>query len=258
MPSATESSPQSAPALRKAVQILDLVSQSSSAPSFSDIVSQLNLPKSSTHVLCATLIELGLLVRNEEGTYRLGPHTMLWANGFVRQTELVTEFHRLLSARNELNHLTITLTVLEDTEVIYLASVNSPTALGITFRIGMRLPAPFTATGKAILSTLTHEQLNRIFHAGWPAPLTSQSTPSLAALKEELAITRLQGFSVDNGEVREGMLCLGAPVIDARGLACAGLAVSMLAAGVTPQQKSQIGEQLARLANSLSIRLGRP
>jgi len=246
----------SAPALRRAVQILDLVSESVNPPTFTDIVTLLGLPKSSVHGLCATLVELGLLHRSDAGTYLLGPHTMSWANGFLRQTNLVTEFQQLLNERRELNQFTVTLTVLEGTQVIYLACANSNTALGFTFRIGMRLPAPFTATGKAMLSTLSDRDVCLRFSTQWPELLTPHSVATRDELLAELATTRQRGFSIDDGQIRDGMLCIGTPVYDFSGKAIAGLAVSMLEIEATPEAIDSTGLALMDISQSLSARMG--
>lgn len=254
--SSGENSVGNAPALRRAVQILDLVSELKNPPTFTDIVTSLGLPKSSVHGLCATLVELGLLHRSDSGTYLLGSHTMSWANGFLRQTNLVAEFQQLLNERRELNQFTVTLTVLEGTQVIYLACANSNTALGFTFRIGMRLPAPFTATGKAMLSTLSDREVSQRFSAQWPESLTPHSITTRDELLSELATTRQRGFSIDNGQIRDGMLCIGAPVYDFSGKAVAGLAVSMLEIEATTEAIAVTGRALMGISQSLSTRMG--
>ncbi|ARU94405.1 IclR family transcriptional regulator [Tatumella citrea] len=255
--SSEESQGTTVPALRRSVQILDLVSQSATPLSFTGIVSQLGLPKSSVHGLCAALVDEGLLIRTNDGTYRVGSRIMSWANAFLDQTDLIAEFQQLLQGRNELRGFTVTLTVLDDCQVVYIACSNSKAALGFTFSIGMRLPAPFTATGKAILSTLSDEEIGRRFADRWPESLTSHSVKSASALTTELARVRQCGYSIDNGQIREGMLCIGAPVRDFSGQAVAGLAVSLLQQEAGPQTIETVGQKLLEIAASLSARLGR-
>lgn len=253
----TETPGNSAPALRRAVQILDAVSQLPTPPTFTEIVTKLGLPKSSAHGLCAALVDLGMLIRTDAGTYRVGTRVMSWANAFLSQTGLVEEFQRLLQDRRELRDFTVTLTVLDGQQVVYVACSNSKAALGFTFRIGMRLPAPFTATGKAMLSTLNDEEICRRFKTGWPQRLTANSVASLETLLQELALARQRGYSVDDGQVREGMFCIGAPVHDFSGQVVAGLAVSMLEQEATESTRDMIGSKLVDIAASLSARLGR-
>src|SRR5471030_440135 len=252
----TETPGNSAPALRRAVQILDAVSELPTPPTFTEIVTLLGLPKSSAHGLCAALVDLGMLMRTDAGTYRIGGRVMNWANDFIGQTDLVEEFQRLLQDRRELSDFTVTMTILDSQQVVYVACANSKAALGFTFRIGMRLPAPFTATGKAILSTLNEGDIRRRFEAGWPPQLTTHSVVSLELLLQELALVRQRGYSLDNGQIREGMFCIGAPVYDFSGQVVAGLAVSMLEQEATDSNIATIGGKLIDIASSLSARLG--
>lgn len=247
---------ESVPALRRAVRLLDHVSTQATPPTAADLARALDLPKSTAHGLIACMVELGLLARSQEGTFRLGPHLMSWASGFLGQFDLVGEFQRVFSQAPALDGFTITLTVLEGAEVVYLACRNSSAPLGFTFRIGMRLPAPFTATGKAMLSARGDEEVRALLAGQWPAPLTGRSSKTLPALLGELAETRARGFSIDDGQIREGMVCLGAAVQDYSGQTVAGLALSLLEHEATPARVAELGTGLRRIAAELSSRLG--
>ncbi|SHO63399.1 transcriptional regulator, IclR family [Pseudoxanthobacter soli DSM 19599] len=258
-PAQVDSAPaDSAPALRRAVRILDLVTAAPAPPTAAEIARALGLPRSTAHGLIGAMVDLGLLARTTEATLRLGPHLMNWASGFLAQFDLVGEFRRLFEGRPGFEAYTITLSVREGSEVIYLACCNSAAPLGFTFRIGMRLPAAFAATGKAMLSTLAPGELSDLFAGSWPAPLTPRSVGSLKALESELAAARARGYSVDDGQIREGMVCLGAPVADFSGKAIAGVAVSLLEREATPGRLAEVGAQVRAIADDLSGRLGGP
>lgn len=246
----------SVPALRRAVRILDHVGSANAPLTAAEITRALALPKSSAHGLISALLDLGLLDRASEGTYRLGPHIMRWASGFLGQSDLVGEFRRVFADVPALENYTITLTRLEGPDVVYLACRNSAAPLGFTFRIGMRLPAPFTATGKAMLSTFSPEKVRALLAGPWPERLTSNSTPSLPALLEEMEATRARGYSIDDGQIREGMVCIGIPVRDYTGGTVAGIAISLLEAEASRERMDELGAGLQRIASALSTRLG--
>ena len=91
----------------------------------------------------------------------------------------------------------------------------------------------------------------------WPQPLTAAGTPNLASFLTELDEIRARGYSIDDGEVREGMYCFGAPVFDSSAMhAVAGVAVSMLSLDVTAASQEKAGRAIRRLADRLSERLG--
>ena len=86
------------PALRRAVNILDLVAASGGVMSATDITRTLSLPKSTVHGQLHALTDLGLLVKAADGTYRLGPHLMRWAEGFLSQMDIISLFRDYFAA----------------------------------------------------------------------------------------------------------------------------------------------------------------
>lgn len=252
-----ESFKSTAPAVVRAVRVLDVISAASEPMSLADLVRETGLPKSSLHGLCDTLIRLRLIKRHSSGSMAMGPHVMSWANAFLARTNITEEFHAVWDASRSFAEDTVTLSILDGKEVVYLACHNGNRPLGVTFRIGMRLPAPYTATGKAMLATLPNREVEELLTGHWPEPLTKASVHDLAALRDEIEEIRKTGYSVDDGQMRDGMICFGAPVFDANGgPAVAGLAVSFLATEIDTATGQRIGRDMRALADRLSERLG--
>ncbi|MGQ3673665.1 IclR family transcriptional regulator [Xanthobacter sp. TB0136] len=256
MPTPNKSAAKDVPAVSRAVTILDLIARSSSPVGLADIARSLDIPKSSAHGLCSTLVNLGLLRRRDSG-FVLGSHVMRWANAFASRSDIVDEFSRLWEETPELRVETLTLTILDGADVVYIASRHGDDPLGITFRIGMRLPAAFTATGKAMLSTMEHEEVRALYPRGLPAPLTARTVSDFDTLERELDQVRARGFSVDDQQVRDGMVCIGAPIFDFSGeRAIGGFAISVLAPHLDDAQIDKLGADVIRYAHKLSKRLG--
>ncbi len=245
------------PAVVRAVQVLDAIAAASEPLTLADLTRLTGAPKSSLHGMCDTLVQLQLIKRLPSGAMALGPHVMGWANAFLSQTQITEEFRALWDQSNAFHDATVTLSILDGIEVVYLACQNGDRPLGVTFRIGMRLPAPYTATGKAMLSTLPTGDVQRLFADGMPSPLTRASVATAVALADELEQVRAVGYSIDNGQMREGMTCFGAPVFDAlRTRAVGGIAVSYLSNEIDAATGENIGRQVRALADQLSTRLG--
>lgn len=243
------------PALRRATRILDLLAAPGRNLTAAEITRILDLPKSTAHGLLAVMAELDLVARSADGTLRVGSHPLRWANGFLSQLDIVSTFHEYLAQRQELDPYTVTLTVREGGEVVYIGCRNSAQPLGLTFRIGMRLPAPFTATGKMLLSDLGTDELNVLLDS-FPEPLTPRSVSTIPQLELELAAIRARGFSIDDGQIREGMICVGAVIRDYSGAAAAGIAVSLIRSEAGDDKVARLGEELRAAAEALSEKLG--
>ena len=257
MPAEPAPEKSSAPAVVRATRVLDLLAQTATPMSLAQLSKLLDVPKSSLHGLCTTLTQLRLISRSDNGQMTLGPHVMTWANAFLARSDITQEFFTAWDEFGGLPQETVTLSVLDGDNVVYIACKNGTRPLGVTFRIGMRLPAPYTATGKAILSTLPEEEVRRLFAGTWPLPLTAAGTPSLDVFIREMAEVRTRGYSIDDGEVRDGMHCLGAPVFDSSGRrAVAGVAISMLSQEVNAASEAKAGHAIRSFADCLSERLG--
>lgn len=215
-----ESSQKLVPAVMRAAQILDQVAKSAQEGGkgsadglkLSDLARRTGLPKSSVHGLCQTLVHLKLLKLNSDGSFTMGSQSVRWANVFMAGSDIVDAFHEAVAEAEGLGAHTLTLSHLEGPEVIYLSCRNSTAPLGITFRIGMRVPAVFTATGKAMLAAMSPQELARHLPSEWPELITPASAPSLKVLEAEMAEVKARGYSQDNGRdclVDDG--CRGPP-----------------------------------------------
>ncbi len=247
----------STPALERGARILDLVARSKSFPSLSDVSRELGIARSTVHALCQTLVQLDLLIRRGDQTFQLGPHVMRWSNAFMQQSDVATEFATIWDQETELPGATITLTVIDGTEVVYIAARNSAVSHSlIEFRAGMRLPAAFTATGKAFLSHMTDFEVRKLYSQGLPPARTAHSVRDIDRLLDELHRIRACGYSCDDQQVAEGIICFGASVLDSRNRPMAGVAVSLPADELSQEERDRVIGNVQRIAARLSHRMG--
>lgn len=252
-----ETKTQQSPALERGARILDIVSRSKTFLSLSDLSRELNIARSSVHSLCQTLVGLELLIRRSDQTFQLGPHVMRWSNAFTLQSDVATEFAAIWDQETGLPGATITLTVQDGAEVVYIAARNSDRSRSsLEFRVGMRLPAAFTATGKAFLSHMSDYEIRRLYAQGLPEARTGRSVRTIEALLGELRNVRRDGYSYDEEQVADGMVCYGATVLDAQNRPIAGVAVSLtLDAGAVCDPRDAI-DNVRQMAARLSHRMG--
>ncbi|WP_085317301.1 IclR family transcriptional regulator [Derxia lacustris] len=244
------------PALERAAAILDLVAASPHGMTVAELAERLALPRSSTHNLCGTLAHVGQLHRETGGLYRIGPAIARYAEAFTEQTDLTREFGLALDRLAE-RDVAYLLATVDQCDTVYLAHRNGSHPIGLNFRTGMRLPAAFTATGKAILSTLPPDEVRRLLRGRWPRALTRNSVESLDALLLQLEDIRARGWSVDAGEVRDGLLFYGAPVCAAGSARAVGaVSVSLFENEPATAQRERATQAVLRLAAEISARLG--
>jgi DNA-binding IclR family transcriptional regulator len=244
------------PALVRFNAIMDALSRDPRPRGVSELARELGLPRSTVHGLLRTLADLQILMRVNETDFVVGPHVLAWASAFNSQNSLTKSFTALADGSGLPE--TINLSILVGSDVMYIGCRQGSDPLGVRFREGLRFPAAFTATGKAILSTMTDSELAEVVQDGIPDGLTDRSIESVEALRSELAATRERGYSIDDGQVRDAMICCGAPVFAAGSetRAVAGVAMAMLSGQATEDDKSSLGRSVRAFADELSRRLG--
>ncbi|HWL55587.1 MAG TPA: IclR family transcriptional regulator [Paracoccus sp. (in: a-proteobacteria)] len=240
------------PALGRAVAVLDLLAEETGPLRLSELSQRLQIAKSTLHGLCETLVRLGLL-QVEAGGFALGPHVLQWSAAYLGRNDLVRAFDHLMTQDMRLADYTVTLSVLDQADVVYIGCRNSVRPLGFTFRTGMRVPAVFSATGKAILSTLATAARQAILPTTWPEAFTPASVSDAQSLETQLDEAAARGFALDCGEIRVGMVCVGVPIREAGGAVAAGLAISMTEAEAEMHGPAHFAEIARDLASRLAF-----
>jgi len=244
------------PAVARALAVLDLLAREHQPLSMARVAVALDLPKSSVHGLCNTLLHFGYLRRSGNGALQIGPGVMSLAEAFVASTSVVSEFDALWREATTQPDETLILSVLNGAEVVYVGVRHSARPLGLTFTVGMRLPAYLAATGKAMLAFLDQDAVHTLLAPGPLPRLRGEDTLSVAELMAELALTRERGYSIDDGGVHEGVCAIGAPVFDASGQPVAGLAVCINKAVLSADKLDRQRQVVTQAARRLSQRLG--
>ncbi len=245
------------PAVLRAAQILDTLAEAREPQGLADLTRLLALPKSSVLGLCNTLTTVGLVTRHADGRFGLGVHLVELAHAYLAGVDLTQEFNNAWDDMHVLPKEGVVLAVLDGTDVVYVACHNSEMPLGVAYRIGMRLPASCTATGKALLATFPDERVRELYRNAKLPKLTPNSRGSLKKLLADLASARECGYALDDEETREGMICIGAPVFDAsKSQAIAAVAVSMLKYPGDAEKFRLAADVVREFAGVLSKRLG--
>jgi IclR family transcriptional regulator, blcABC operon repressor len=247
-------SPALVPAVSRALTLLERLAQQREPMSLARLAADLDLPKSSVHGLCKTLLRFGFLRRQDDGAFRIGPGVMPLAEAFVAGTGITQEFNALWSdaAPDE----TIILSVLNGTDVVYIAARHGQRPLGLAFNVGMTLPAHLAATGKAMLAFHTPAFVRGLFGAAVLPRMNARGPRYAAELLDELQLVRERGYSIDDEGVRAGVRCFGAPVFDVSGRPVAGIGICLNKAMLGRDDGARHRDMLLRAARTLSQRLG--
>lgn len=245
----------SVPALEKAFEILDFITKSPMPVSSATIAKELSLARSTTHNILQALTNKGVLYRDNNHLYSLGSYLLYWAGRFEVEKGVVALFHELVAGFEVLTPYTVTLSTLdfERGETVFLSSHTGSSAIDFAFRRGVRVPAVFSATGKAILSQCSFDKVMAMYDE-FPMPITERGVSNFEGLSAEFDGIRKTRLSLDDGQLRLGMTCMGTYIQSQDGVRL-GIAVS-LSDSEYHEYKDVIGQALIDLVLQIERGLG--
>ena len=243
-----------APAVTRAGAILDLLAENAGhAAGPSELARRLGLPKSSIANICNALADMGLVRRVGTG-FALGRKLAELGGAYLASVDLVQEFYEAAQLLPVGSEETVQLAVLDGLEMTYLARHDGRQPVRLTSQIGRRLPATVTATGKAALASLPDDDLDGRLAGAGPLPtLTANSIGTVEALRADLAAVRERGYSMDDEETVEGVVCFGVMIPGRRpGEGPYAASITLLKARATEERIPLLIDDLHRLADHLS------
>ncbi|WP_069811566.1 IclR family transcriptional regulator [Streptomyces sp. TP-A0874] len=247
------------PAVTRALDILELFLDGDGTLSAPEITRRLRLPRTTVHELVNTLATRRYLVAIPEqpGRYRLGVRSYQLGSRYAEQLDVAVEGERVARGIAERCGETVHVAILEGTDVIYIAKVDSTHAVRMVSAVGRRLPAHCTAVGKALLAALPEQDLDERLPAGRRlAAMTDESITSVSRLRRQLTAVRQRGVAIEEREANPDVSCVAAPVRDRRGTVVAALSVSVPVVRWSRRRCAELAELAASGAGELESRLG--
>jgi DNA-binding IclR family transcriptional regulator len=223
-----------------------------------ELARHVSLHPSTAHRLLASLIECGYAMQSPTtGRYRLGRKVLELASGSkARDSRLLAITRPHLEAIRATVDETTNLVGLDGLSAVYLDQVESRHAVRLFAEPGRRVPAHTSGAGKAMLAYQDGGLLDKLLATEPFERLTARSITTAAALREELTRVRRRGYALDNEEYEEGVSCVGAPIFDSLGDACAAISVSAPSVRLRRCGLAELGNLLARHAAEISRELG--
>jgi DNA-binding IclR family transcriptional regulator len=247
------------PAVTRALDILELFLDGDGTLSAPDIVRKLQLPRTTVHELVTTLAARSYIVpvAGQPGRYRLGVRPYQLGSRYAEQLDLAAEGQNVARSVAETCDETVHVAILEGTDVIYIAKVDSTHAVRMVSAAGRKLPAHCTSVGKMLLASLPEQELAaRLPDGADLVAMTPNSITDPAALREALAEIRARGIAVERRESNPDVSCVAAPVRDRTGQVVAALSISVPMIRWNEERRAELEQLAVKGAADLSERLG--
>lgn len=201
-----------APAVTRSIRLLGLLADADGPRTLTELAAALGLAKSSTANICLALEAGGMIERSAHG-YRLGLRTAELGGAFAAQFNQIREFYSVCEASPVLSNELVQVALLDGSDALYLARHEGSRSLRLGTPLGSRLPAALSATGRALLMTLSDDEVRELLGADAVFPaVTERSTTTMDGLLEVLAAARRRGWAVDAEESFRGVHGVAVPL----------------------------------------------
>lgn len=243
------------PALDKSLAILEFVALAGMPLSINEVVKKLRLNKSTVFNIMHTLADLNVLDRSPDGLFRLGTRLYVLGSAAARGNGLIQAVHPYLVAINCKTKLSAFLGIRSGLKAIIIDKVDNAFDLKISSEIGMRLSLFAGAGGKALMSMLPDEEIDRLIAEARLKAYTSKTVTDKTAFKEAVFRMRKEGVAIDRGEYIEGIVALAVPLKTFRTDFQAAIWAAGLSQHVVEEKVPKFSKLLKDIAAEINSRL---
>ena len=244
------------PALDKSLAILEFLSMAGLPVGINEVVKKLQLNKSTVFNIMHTLADLHVLDRGSDGLFRLGPRLYVLGNAAAKGNGLIQTVHPYLVEINRRTKLSAFLGMRAGLKAIIIDKVDSALDLKISSEIGMRLSLFAGAGGKALISMLPDEEIDKILAEAQLKAYTSKTITHRAAFKAAVLRLREEGIAFDREEYIDGVVALAVPLNTRRNYFQAAVWAVGLSRQVSDEKLPEFAELLKATAAEINSRLG--
>ena len=184
------------------------------------------------------------------------PKTLLVANAYLSSRPMPNILQPLLDRLAERTRESASVAKLMGEHSIIVARSTARRSLTVGLRIGSRLPAYCSATGRVLLAGLTPRDAAAHVRGMTLEALTPRTATSVDAVLAQVESCRSLGYAVCDGELELGVRSMAIPVFNRDGATIAALSIAVRADRMTIEElKTAFLPTLRRAQSQLRERL---
>ena len=227
--------PEGMAGLAKGLAIIESFGKTHEYLTVSDAAQNTDISRASARRCLLTLAELGYLNKNGS-QFRPTPRMLRLGAAYYEATSLpqLAQTH-LENARDELNE-SIALAVLEDGYSVFIARAEAERIVTSIAKIGHRLPAYASATGRILLAAFSADELTTYLKNTDLIALTKSTMTDKDKLVTRIHLAGIQQMEISSEELEEGLISIAVPVRSPDGKIIATLSMSALNARISNKQ----------------------
>jgi IclR family pca regulon transcriptional regulator len=244
-------SPEFVQSLERGLAVIRSFSRESPTLTLSEIAEHTGLNRAAARRFLITLKDLGYVKSNGRG-FSLRPSVLELGYSYLSSLPVWEVARPHMEELAEKVMETTSASVMDGTDIVFVARVEGKRIMNMTLGVGSRLPAWATAMGRILLAELSPDQLDRYFESITLEPLTGGTVTDQKRLRRIIAEAGEKGWTLVDQEVEEGIRSLALPIRDPAGHTKVALTVCSHASRVSA---GRITEEFLPLAQETTTRI---
>ncbi|MEX3784666.1 IclR family transcriptional regulator [Paraburkholderia sp. BR14374] len=217
-----------------------------------ELIEATGAPRSSIYELVAILTEVGWLETAADGSVFFGREMHYYGSDYATHNDLISRAHQSILGLVRKYDETTQLCMLEGNKYTVVLSEHSARPFNISSDIGVRVPIPWTATGRLLLGHLSADEIRALIPAE-DFILDNGASIEFDAFLKDVQAAKERGYCCTEGLSNAFRLCMAAPIRDRAGLPIAALCF-MTGRDTSPDRRGVMLDDLLQSAKALSQR----
>ncbi len=198
--------------IARAAAILRTLKEQPKGLSLTQIAKEVDLPRSTVQRIIASLEQEEFVTgASANGGFRLGPEIIKLATSV--NYDLREEMRPFLIQLSQQVNETVDLSIIDNGKVLFVDQIIAPHPLQATSQPGASFPLHCTANGKAILASLSKDEIVKLIPEQ-PEPYTEKTITKRDELIKELEMVQKEGVAYSREEHIHGVCAVGGAVVD--------------------------------------------
>lgn len=221
--------------LGKGLKVLECFGAEQPRRAIADVSEATGLDRATARRCLLTLHHLGYA--DYDGKYfSLTPRVLRLGMGALAALPLPQIVQPWLDQLSEQIGQSVSVSILDETEIVYVARAAQRRVMSIGLMPGSRLPAHCTSMGRVLLAALPEAEARAVVEASDLAPRTPRSLTDPEEIMRAIEKADAQGHALVDQEAELGLRSLAVPVFNSRGKVVAALNTGVAAIQPDPDE----------------------
>lgn len=213
----------------KGLRVIEAFGEAMPRLTITDVSRHTGLDRATARRCLLTLAELGYAAYDGK-FFELTPRILRLGHAYLSATPLPRLVQPYLDQLSQKVEQSASASVLDGTEIVYVARAAQKRVMSISLTAGSRLPAYCASMGRVLLAALPEAEARAIVEASDRKANTPFTLTDPDALMDELSRVRRSGFALIDQELEIGLRSIAVPLENARGRVAAALNIGAPAA----------------------------